>query len=133
MAEEGTGAKCARDLGQGWKVSPSIVIKPNSTFDLAEIEGPGSIQHIWMTTHSKYWRSLVLRVYWDGEKTPSVETPYGDFFANGWGEFCQINSMPVATNPNGGMNAYWPMPFRNKAKFTIENLTDEENSIILSN
>jgi len=126
MAEEGTGVRCARELGQGWKVSPSIVIEPNSTFDLAEIEGPGSVQHIWMTTHSKYWRSLVLRAYWDDEKTPSVETPYGDFFANGWCEFCQINSMPVATNPNGGMNAYWPMPFRKKAKFTIENMSEEK-------
>ena len=67
MALEGTGAACARDLGRGWKVSPSIKIPAGSTFTLAEIEGPGAIQHIWMTCFPKYWRSLVLRMYWDGE------------------------------------------------------------------
>jgi len=47
MATEGTGAYAVRDLGQGWKVSPSIVIEPNECRVLAEIDGPGTIQHIW--------------------------------------------------------------------------------------
>src|SRR5512146_700128 len=70
MATEGTGANCARDLGQGWKVSPSIVIPARQTVTLAEIEGPGAIQHIWNTVHPDWWRRLVLRIFWDGEATP---------------------------------------------------------------
>lgn len=126
MATEGTGASCARDLGQGWKISPSIAIAPQSTVTLAEIEGPGAIQHMWMTTFPGNWRSLVLRVYWDSEENPSIETPYGDFFANGWCEPCQINSLPVAVNSSGGMNAYWEMPFRKSARITLENLSEKE-------
>ncbi|HTE18295.1 MAG TPA: DUF2961 domain-containing protein, partial [Armatimonadota bacterium] len=84
MATEGTGARCAQELGQGWKVSPSINIAPRSTVTLAEIEGPGAIQHIWNTVAPERWRQLVLRIYWDGEETPSVETPLGDFFCSGW-------------------------------------------------
>src|SRR5690606_33197571 len=125
MATEGTGQWAARELGQGWKVSPSIQIEPQSTLTLASIEGPGAIQHIWMTCHSKHWRSLVLRFYWDDEESPSVEVPYGDFFCNGWKELALVQSLPVACNPNGGMNSYWEMPFRKSARMTIENLSDE--------
>src|SRR5690348_2302268 len=88
MATEGTGAGHARDLGLGWKISPSISIAPGTTVTLAEIEGPGAIQHIWMTTFPANWRRLILRAYWDGEENPSIEAPYGDFFANGWCERC---------------------------------------------
>ena len=122
MATEGTGAASARDLGQGWKVSPSIVIPPKSTVTLATIEEPGAIQHIWMTTYPTYWRSLILRAYWDGEEIPSIECPYGDFFANGWCERCNINSLPIAVNPAGGMNSYWEMPFHRNARLSIENI-----------
>ncbi|HWV23000.1 MAG TPA: glycoside hydrolase family 172 protein, partial [Thermomicrobiales bacterium] len=125
-ATEGTGAVAARELGQGWKVSPSIHIGPNETVTLADMDGPGAIQHIWLTVHPSWWRRLVLRMYWDGEETPSVETPLGDFFANGWCERCNISSLPVAVNPAGGFNCYWEMPFRKKARITIENLTPEE-------
>lgn len=122
MATEGTGAEAARDLGQGWKVSPSIMLQPNSTFILADIEGPGVIQHIWMTCFPAHWRSAIIRMYWDGEETPSVEVPFGDFFCNGWNERSNVNSLPVSVNPAGGMNAYWEMPFRKSAKITIENI-----------
>src|SRR5664279_2316048 len=84
MATEGTGALVARNLGQGWKVSPSINIQPKQTVTLADIAGPGAIQHIWLTVHPQYWRKLVFRFYWDGEAMPSVEVPLGDFFCNGW-------------------------------------------------
>ena len=126
MATEGTGAECARELGQGWKVSPSVEIAANSTFTLAEIEGPGAIQHMWMTCFPGHWRSLVLRIYWDGEEEPSVEVPYGDFFCNGWCERSNVSSLPIAVNPAGGMNSYWEMPFRKSACITIENLSDEK-------
>lgn len=126
MATEGTGAHAARELGQGWKVSPSIRLEARTKFVLAEIEGPGAIQHIWITTHRKHWRQLVLRFFWDDEPHPSVEVPYGDFFCSGWCEFAQINSLPIAVNPHGGMNSYWEMPFRKSARLEIENLSDED-------
>jgi hypothetical protein len=125
-ATEGTGADAARELGQGWKVSPSIDIGPRETVTLAEIVGSGAIQHIWLTVHPSWWRRLVLRMYWDDEDTPSVEVPLGDFFANGWCERCNISSLPVAVNPAGGFNSYWEMPFRTRALITVENLTPEE-------
>jgi hypothetical protein len=126
MATDGTGANAARDLGQGWKVSPCINIQPRQTVTLAEIEGPGAIQHIWLTADPTYWRTLVLRFYWDGEATPSIEVPLGDFFCNGWGVRCNVQSLPVAVNPAGGFNSYWEMPFRKSARITVESLTNEE-------
>jgi hypothetical protein len=125
-ATEGTGAGCARDLGVGWKISPSIKIPPRSTFTLADIQGPGAIQHLWMTTSPTNWRRLILRFYWDQEEHPSIECPYGDFFANGWCERCNVNSLPIAVNPAGGMNSYWEMPFRQHARITIENIGTED-------
>src|SRR5712691_8868100 len=71
MATEGTGAVAARELGQGWKVSPSIAVPARATVTLAEIAGPGAIQHIWNTVAPSRWRQLVLRCYWDGEVEPS--------------------------------------------------------------
>ncbi len=128
MADEGTGKSAARELGHGWKVSPSIDIKPSTLVTLADIDGPGAIQHIWMTVAPQYWRVLVLRIYWDNETEPSVEVPLGDFFCNGWCVRCNVSSIPVAVNPAGGMNAYWEMPFRQHARITIENLsTDQVN------
>jgi hypothetical protein len=125
MATEGTGKDRAGELGIGWKISPSIHIEPKSTVTLAEIEGPGAIQHIWMTTHPQHWRNLILRVYWDGEEEPSIQTPYGDFFCNGWMERCNVHSIPIAVNPAGGFNSYWEMPFRKSARITLENLGDD--------
>jgi len=127
MATHGTGEGPARELGQGWKVSPSIVIKAKSTFTLAEINGSGAIQQIWICpTPFDKGRLFILRFYWDDETEPSVETPIGDFFACGWGQFCQIRSLPLCVNPGSGLNCYWSMPFRKKAKVTLENLDDED-------
>jgi hypothetical protein len=55
MATSGTGSNAARDLGRGWKLSPSVEIKSGTTFTLAEINGPGAIQQIWMTP-TGVWR-----------------------------------------------------------------------------
>lgn len=125
MATEGTGANAARELGQGWKISPSVRIAAGDTFTMAEIAGPGAIQHIWMTPTGN-WRFSVLRFYWDGETEPSIEVPVGDFFANGWGEFAHVNSLAVTVNPGSGFNSYWTMPFRNSAQITMENIADED-------
>jgi Protein of unknown function (DUF2961) len=118
---EGSASEAAHDLGQGWKVNPYIVVKPGQTFTLAEINGAGSIQHIWMTPTGD-WRLSILRMYWDDEKDPSVEVPVGDFFAMGWSKYAPISSLAVCVNPGSAFNSYWPMPFRRKAKLTLENL-----------
>src|SRR5262249_24565907 len=98
MATEGTGARAARDLGRGWKISPSVVIKPGQTFTMGEVQGEGAIQHIWMTPTGP-WRHFIFRIYCDGEASPSVETPVGDCFASGWGGYAQISSLAVCVNP----------------------------------
>jgi hypothetical protein len=128
MATEGTGANAARDLGQGWKISPSVRIKPGETFVLGEITGAGAIQHIWMTPTGT-WRSSILRMYWDGETTPSVEVPVGDFFASGWGGYAQLSSLPICVNPGSAFNSYWEMPFRKSARLTMQNLADAEMTV----
>ncbi len=100
-AVEGTMAKAARDLGVGWKISPCIDIEAGETALLADITGPGSINHIWITVDSRRWRSLLLRVYWDDEESPSIEVPLGDFFCLGWNQHAQISAIPVSVNPEG--------------------------------
>jgi hypothetical protein len=126
MADEGTGAAFARDLGRGWKVSPSVRIAAGETIDLASIEGSGMIQHIWMVPINAAWRNLILRFYWDGQERPSAEVPLGDFFACGWGTYAHVNSEPVCVNPGRAFNSYWPMPFASAARITMENRDEVE-------
>ena len=125
-ATEGTGAVPGRELGPGWKISPSINLPGSGLVTLADVDGPGAILHIWLTVTPSTWRQLVLRMYWDGESTPSVETPLGDFFCNGWCQRCNISSLPIAVNPAGGFNSYFELPFRQHARITLENLAPEE-------
>lgn len=122
MSTNGISASCARDLGQGWKISPAVKLKAKSSFTLAHITGPGIVQHMWMTCAPELWRSLILRFYWDNESIPSVEVPLGDFFCNGWCERTIVNSLPVAVMYAGGMNSYLEMPFRKAADIVIENI-----------
>jgi hypothetical protein len=127
MATEGTGKNAARDLGQGWKISPSVRIPAKSTFTMGEINGSGAIQQIWMTPAPLDKTQLyILRFYWDGEAAPSVEVPMSHFFACGWGKYAQISSLAVCVNPGSAFNCYWPMPFRKSAKVTMENLDDKD-------
>lgn len=123
MATEGTGAIHARELGQGWKISPSVRIQPGETFELANIEGSGNIEQIWMTPTGN-WRFSIIRFYWDDQEQPSVECPVGDFFACGWGEFAPVTSLAVCVNPGSAFNCYWPMPFRKRCRITMENIDD---------
>lgn len=124
-ATEGTGKGPSRELGQGWKVSPSVVIKAHSTFTLADISGSGCISHIWMTPTGN-WRNEIIRFYWDGEEAPSVEAPVGDFFACGLGHYAQVSSPPICVNPGSAFNCYWPMPFHKSAKITMENIDNKD-------
>ena len=125
MATSGTGAGPSRDLGQTWKVSPSVIIKKKTSFTLAEIDGPGAIQHIWMTPTGN-WRFSIIRIYWDDEKTPSVEAPVGDFFCMGWGKYAPLQSLAITVNPGSAFNCYWTMPFRKKCRITMENIDEED-------
>ncbi|HTL28012.1 MAG TPA: glycoside hydrolase family 172 protein [Tepidisphaeraceae bacterium] len=128
MATTGTGEKAARELGTGWKISPSVRIEAEQTFTMADITGPGAIQHIWLTPTGK-WRNSILRIYWDDQSHPSVECPIGDFFACGWNKFAQISSLAVCVNPGSAFNCYWPMPFRKRCRMTLEN-RDVESMVL---
>lgn len=119
----------SRDLGQTWKVNPYVHIAPGETFTMAEIEGPGAIQHIWMTPTGN-WRFSIIRIYWDDEKEPSVECPVGDFFGMGWGEYAPLNSLAICVNPGSAFNCYWTMPFRKKCKITMENVNPQDPMVL---
>jgi len=110
------------DLGVGWKCKPCISIAPGDTFQVADIEGPGAVQQIWMTP-AGHWRHAILRIYWDGQEQPSVECPLGDFFCSGWGSYAQLSSLAVCVNPGSALNCYWEMPFRKHCRITVTNLS----------
>jgi hypothetical protein len=117
-------SKAAAQLGQGWKVSPFYRPKAGQTLTIMDVDGPGVIEHIWMATETSWegnGRGCVLRFYWDGEDTPSIEVPMTDFFAVGNDRFAPVNSLAVVVNPTAALNCYWPMPFRHHAKITFTN------------
>ena len=124
MSVDGPAMRAARDLGQGWKISPYVRVQPKETFVMADVKGEGAIQQIWLTPAGS-WRFAILRFYWDGETEPSIECPVGDFFACGWGQYAQVSSLPVCVNPGSAFNCYWEMPFRKGFKVTIENIADK--------
>ena len=117
-------APASRDLGQGWKVNPFIEIVGGETITIAEIDGPGAIQHIWMTPTGN-WRFSIIRFYWDNETTPSIEVPVGDFFGMAFNEYAPLNSLAVTVNPGSAFNCYWKMPFRKKARITMQNISKD--------
>jgi hypothetical protein len=100
-------------------------IAPGETTILTTLPGPGEIRHMWFTIAGKdrrYPRTLVLRIYWDGAETPSVETPIGDFFAAGNGMRANVNSLPIQVTSYGrALNCYWRMPFRESARIELTN------------
>lgn len=124
-------SKAASDLGQGWKVSPFYKVEPGETRTILDVDGPGVIQHIWLVADPEKGRSHIIRFYWDGEETPSIECPVSDFFAVGHNKFAPVNSLAVVVNPKSAFNCYWPMPFRKHARVTFSN-EDEERLEILT-
>lgn len=129
-AENPTGARgsagaAASALGPGRKGRAFLPLPAGSTLVLADITGPGTIRHIWMTVPDTtpqgafVLRDLVLRAYWDGSQIPSVEVPLGDFFCNGFATRALVTSEPIVVAPTGGMNSYIPMPFREGARITL--------------
>lgn len=124
---KGGGGKAEGILGPSRKGAPAIRgVKSGETRVLADIDGPGVINHIWITITNQsdtdffVLCDVVLRIYWDEEEAPSVECPLGDFFCNGFGTDCIINSLPIVVNPIRGFNSYFQMPFHKHAKVTVE-------------
>jgi hypothetical protein len=121
----GAGGRAASSLGTARKGAPSVRLAAGETVVLADIEGPGMVRHIWMTlpeaTEASPYvlRDVVLRAYWDGAAEPSIEVPVGDFFCNGFGRRAPVTSLPIVVAPNGGLNCYFPMPFRQRAVLTL--------------
>ena len=123
MDVDGVSACCAHELGQGWKISPYIVLQPGETKTIADIDGPGVIRHIWIVDNADVNRSLIFRTYWDHHECPSVETPLCDFFASAdYQEYRQLTSAMVCVNPKRAFNCYWEMPFYTHCRMTVENI-----------
>ena len=120
---EGSASNAARELGQGWKVNPYVVLGAGNTAVLADVEGEGAIKHIWITDSAKDGRQLILKIYFDGREKPAVHVPLSDFFANAdYRTYKQINSLAICFNPKKGMNCYFEMPYFKGFRIEIENI-----------
>ncbi len=99
-------------------------LAPGETLVLLDTDGPGMISHIWITLDSPelyHLKRIVLRMYWDGEKDPSVETPIGDFFGLGLGEYYSWQSAMLSVANRRALNCFFPMPFQHHARITVTN------------
>lgn len=110
--------------------------EPGVRRDIASIEGAGCIKHIWMTMgcdDKHVYRKVVLRMWWDGEDAPSVETPIGDFFGMGHGLTRNFVSLPLQMSPEDGrsFNCWFPMPFEQGARIEVENATGKTQPVLL--
>jgi hypothetical protein len=99
-------------------------IQPGTTLTLMDANGPGLLTHIWFTVASGegyHLKKLVLRIYWDDEATPSVESPLGDFFGLGLGEYHKWESELLSVGSDKALNCFFPMPFQKHARITVSN------------
>ena len=99
----------AVELGRGWKVRPFIKVPPHGTATVMDVDGPATIKHIWIAVSQDFHgigRANVLRFYWDGEQSPSVEVPLSDFFAVGHESFAPVTSAMVVDIPMAALNCY---------------------------
>ncbi|MBI1196956.1 MAG: DUF2961 domain-containing protein [Phenylobacterium sp.] len=119
----GGGGRAASPLGVGRKGAPARFVAPGETVDLADIEGPGTIRHIWMTTSltPEAMRGLVIRAWWEDQEHPSVEAPLGDFFGFAHGYTPPYESEIHSVGERNGLNIWLPMPFRKRARLTLSN------------
>lgn len=114
--------------GNGIKGSAALKdFKAGATETLLDQRGPGLIRHLWMTSHARdphALRNIILRMYWEGSETPSVEAPLGDFFGVAHGAAVPMYSDLVCMQEGRGLNCYIPMPFAQSARITVENTMD---------
>ena len=109
-------------------------IAPGETLTLLDEAGPGLISHVWVTIASDdphHLKALVLRMYWDGEATPSVEAPIGDFFGLGLGDYHLYQSIPLQVGSDKALNCFFPMPFQKHARITVTNEGSEKDRRVL--
>jgi hypothetical protein len=125
--EPGAGGKASSPLGPGRKGAPARTIKPGETVPLCDIQGPGVIRHIWMTTDRTplVQRACVIRVWWDGQDHPSIECPIGDLFGFAHGRIMSYQSAVHSCGPTGGRNLWLAMPFTRRARITFSNEGDK--------
>jgi hypothetical protein len=103
-------------------------LAPGETLALLDASGPGEISHIWVTIASRenfHLKRIVLRVFWDGEDSPSVEAPIGDFFGLGLGNYFLYQSTPLAVGGDKALNCFFPMPFQKHARIAVTNVGRE--------
>ena len=102
----------------------SVPVEAGQTVTLLDIKGAGVVTHVWFTIASPdqhHLKNLVLRAWWDGESSPSIEAPIGDFFGLGLGEYFTYQSELLTVAPVKALNSYFAMPFANGARFTVTN------------
>jgi hypothetical protein len=102
----------------------AVPVEAGASTTILEISGAGVVTHLWFTINSHdphHLKNLVLRAWWDGESTPSIEAPIGDFFGLGLGEYYTYQSSLLAVAPVKALNAYFQMPFANGARLTVTN------------
>ena len=111
-------------------------IQPGETRTIGEVEGPGIIKHIWITiasNESDHLKKILLRIYWDGEESPSVEAPIGDFFGLGLGKYNLYESRFLSVGSQRALNSYFPMPFQKSAKIAVTNQGEQAISAFYYN
>jgi hypothetical protein len=122
-ATEGTASHAARELGQGWKVNPYLIVEAGETIVLADIKGQGAIKHFWITDNAAMGRLLILRIWFDGCEKPAVCAPLSDFFCNAdYKEYRQLSGLAICVNPKRGLNCYFEMPYFKGFRVEIENI-----------
>lgn len=120
---KGSGGTAENSLGVGRKGAACREIHIGESYELANIDGPGTIRHIWFTTHRNplHYRGLIVRVYWDKQQHPSIECPLGDFMGFSNGQLAAYQSAVHCVSSGGGLNIFLPMPFTKHARITITN------------
>ena len=99
-------------------------VNPGETLTVMDADGPGMVSHIWFTINDSepyHLKRIVLRIYWDGEATPSVEAPIGDFFGLGTGDYFNWQSEMLSVGSVKALNSFFPMPYQKHARITITN------------
>ncbi|HEY5911508.1 MAG TPA: glycoside hydrolase family 172 protein [Verrucomicrobiae bacterium] len=132
--EPGAGGKAASKLGPGRKGAPARDIKAGDTVQLCDIQGPGTIRHIWITTARDpgTQRACVIRAWWEGQAHPSLECPIGDLFGFAHGKITAYQSAVHSCGPTGGRNLWLPMPFGKRARLTFSNEGDKSVPLFYS-
>jgi hypothetical protein len=102
----------------------AVRVDPGKEAVILDVTGAGVVTHLWFTINSAdpmHLKNLVLRAWWDGESTPSIESPIGDFFGLGLGEYYIWQSSLLAVAPMKALNAYFKMPFSSAARLSVTN------------